>query len=144
MTRSLTLDRLRPAEAEIRQMLVTAPEGATIDDVLKPEFWAIAGRQLKVGDEITVRADDETFYAKVLVRQCGNTWAKVHLLHLTDLKPQDVKISGDTLPYTAEWAGGHTKFRIRRASDNAIVSQGHATKAEANTWITEHMKTLAA
>lgn len=142
-TRPLTIPRLQSAEFEITHLVATVESGVTIDDVLRPEFWAICGRQLKIGTEITVRTDDESFYAKLLVRQAGSTYAKVHLLHYVDLNPKDVTEEIVKPQFVPEWAGGNIKYRVRRTSDNVVVSQGHPDKATAQNWIAEHLKALS-
>lgn len=143
MTRPLVIPRLKSAEYDVRQLVVTAEAGDSIDDILKPEYWAIVARNLQVGDEITVRTDDELFYAKLLVRQVGPVWAKVHLLSYTDLQPKDVTAEVVKPQFTVEWGGQHHKYRVRRTSDNAVVSSGHADKETANNWTAEHMKAIA-
>jgi hypothetical protein len=42
------------------------------------------------------------------------------------------------------WSGPHTKYRVLRLSDKAVVKDGFATKEEAALWLTEHKKAIAA
>ena len=145
MTRPVIKARLQPTESICLKYTLTAEAGDTIDDILKPEYWAIVGRELRPWAEITVRSDDETFYAKLLVRSCGPTWAKVHLLSYADLQPRDViaEVIAPPAAYSVKWSGPHTKWRVLRVSDNVVVSEKHEDQVAAGKWITEHLKALA-
>lgn len=140
--RPLTLNRLRNAEHEIRHLVITAENGTTIDDILTPEYWAITSRQLVPGNEITVRTDDEMFYAKLLVRAVSTAWARVHLLSYSDLQPK--ALQGEPADdFKVEWGGGHHKYRVRRLSDNEVVSKEHPDKQTAEAWLKDHRKATA-
>lgn len=144
MARPLTLNRLRLAEHEIKHYVVTVEAGTTVDDILTPEYWAITSRQFGPGDEITVRADDETFYAKLLVRAVSHAWMRVHLLHYSDLQIKTPEAALEPAPmFVVEWGGGSHKYRVRRASDNEVVSKHHPDKQTAQAWLDDYLKAIA-
>ena len=117
--------------------------GNTLDKIIAdPSYWAHVSKDLTVGSEITLFAQDQSYWAKVLVVAVGPVWAKVAtLIHVPLGGLQDAPLP---LAFAIEWKGPKHKFAVVRTSDNAILKGEFATKDDATVWLSQHMKALAA
>ena len=113
--------RMRLASDARNDWVVDAEHGSTKEDIFKPEYWAHVGVRLQPYDEITVRADDGSFWARFLVARCDRTWADVRLLTWVDLSMEVTNTAAGR--YRVEWGGPYDKWRIARNSDNSIVEK---------------------
>lgn len=143
--RKLTAPNFKNAEFERAIWQATVPAGMALDEVQRPEFWGHVAENLKPLARIEVIAEDLSYFAELLVIDCDRLWAKTRLIRFVDLREDD---SADVLPAAAagfkvEFKGPTKKHIVVRLSDNVVVHEGIATKAEANGWITEHLKALA-
>lgn len=140
----LDASRLKNAEYE-RTILVAAPGvGHTMEHMLSPAYWAHVAPKLKPWDRIEVRAEDGTYYAELLVLACDRTWARMHVLRWDDLSTQDVSLT--------EAAAASTKFELAhspnrrwhviRKSDRQVMHENDQTRADAQLWLTEYLKTV--
>ncbi|MBA2707820.1 MAG: hypothetical protein H0U59_08470 [Gemmatimonadaceae bacterium] len=116
------------------------------EEVLKPEYWAnVAGpRKLKIGDKIDVYPEEWHYFATLLVRDVGALWAKVEKLEKYEFETlaQDDGASDD---FRIEFkAPRTTKWCVVRASDNHLVQTGMASRHDAQIWLTNYRKALAA
>ncbi len=68
------------AEHKRRVWRVELDHGTTLTDIVQPLFWSHNGRRFTRGDEITVLAADNSFYAHLIVTEAKNTHAKVEVL----------------------------------------------------------------
>jgi len=98
---------------------VTPDSGTTIEDMLKPDFWKGVTAYLHPSDRIEVEADDGSFYADLIVRDVGKSWAKVILHH----KSEHPVIEDDTDAWKQEFTvtSRPQGIVILRNDDNAIV-----------------------
>jgi hypothetical protein len=124
----------------------TLPAGATLADVLKPEFWAHVAHKLVVGQRILIDAEDNSFSAQLKVHKCTRLEAVVSV-------EWEKSLATATLPEAADPAdayrvhfipGGTAKWRVSRNSDNATMSEGHATKDIALRELKGHLQAMAA
>src|SRR5210317_432838 len=83
----LSPGRMGLKEHRMNAWAVTAPAGATQDDVIKQDFWSLISDKLRPYDEIDVIANDATWLMKLKVLSCDRTWAHVHTLHTYELEP---------------------------------------------------------
>lgn len=143
--RSISVDQQRWGLAEYRRhdWVVNAPEGATVEDIKQPGFWALMAAELSPYDRIEVRADDGTWLAEGVVLGCDRTWAKVHVLNTYKLSTGDVALSQSD-QYSVEWKGPHKKWTVIRISDQEAVKDQCGTKEEATLWMREHEKVMLA
>lgn len=140
----LNVDRLRGAEYERVIHVATPGEGHKLEDMIDPAYWAHVGPKLKPYDRIEVRAEDGTFYGELLVLACDRTWAKVHVLNWWELSTQDVAIT-EAAKASSKFEVRHTpgmRWHVVRKEDRQIMHRDCQTRAEANTWLTEHLKTI--
>lgn len=136
--RSVTIDpsRMRLAEYDRQDWIANVPEGVTIEDVQKPEFWSHMAQQIKPYDHIEVRAEDETWIAQLLVLRTDRTWAKVHLLKHYELTGA-IATANIESKYEVQWKGPQKKWCVIRKSDNAIQKE-NCEKTEAIAWMDNH------
>lgn len=125
-----------------RNLWVATPEtGTALAEVLKPEFWAHCADKMRPFDKIEVRAEDESFYAELLVRSAGKNWAVCSVLAHVDLDQKQVQVPDED--YVVSWGGPHQKHRVLRKKDNEVVFQGGETADAARGWLREHLKAMA-
>jgi hypothetical protein len=110
------------------------PPGFPIEKVLEPGYWAHVAHLLKPWDEISIRWDDFSSKARLVVTDVGALYAKVALESMTKL---EVKVEDATL-LEVEWSGPHTKFRVKRGKD--VLKDGFADKKLAQRWIDDDYK----
>ncbi len=121
---------------------VILPANVAMDDVLRPEFWAHNAQKLKAMDHIEIYREDGTEWAELLVTLVERVAARVVMLHHVPLQKESVDAIDPE--YIVSFAGPHHKWRVVRASDSEMVSKGHASREEANQWVAEYTKALAA
>lgn len=134
--------RFQLAEHIIQGWAVMVEDKTTIEDVLKPEFFAHVARALRPFAKISVLADDGTWYAELLVKSAGSNWANVVPLQIVDLRG----VAAAVVPadaYAVGFGGPHHKWRVIRNSDSELVSKGHESEALAKAWLVDHLKALA-
>ncbi len=132
--------RFKLADYERNIWVVTPEAGTSLDEVMKPDFWAHCAHQMKPFDEVEVRAEDESYYAKLLVRSAGKNWAVASILAQIDLDKKEVKAPYDE--YTVGWGGPHQKHRVVRKKDGEVVFQGGESADVARAWLKEHLKAM--
>lgn len=133
-------DRFNLAEQVNSQWRMRMEMGATKADVLRQEYWSHVAPELHTYDEIIATCDDGTVYARILILDCGRTWAKVQILEWHNLTTADVAQSqtnaGEFTDYKIEHKGIHKKFVITRLSDGEVINEGeHARKEAAEGWL---------
>lgn len=140
---SVVPSRFKAAEYQ-RQIYVVNPELGTMpEDLLRPEYWAHVGQQLKPFDRIEARAEDGGWFAEYLVVTAGRGFAQLSLLMSKSLE-EAVDMPVGSSAYKVEWAGPQHQYRVRRLSDNQVLKHGCQSKAEAERWLGEHVKAMAA
>jgi hypothetical protein len=144
--RKLIVPRFKNAEYERTIYQACVEAGVAFEEVQNPAFWGHVGEKLRPNDRIEVIAEDGAYFAELLVISCDRLWAKTAVLRFVELSAPDVSaelLSPLAAGYKVDYKGPHKKHVVIRLSDNEIVKDGIATKAEANGWVSEHVKTLA-
>jgi len=139
--KSLTPTKLGYAEHMTRNFVADVDAGVTLDDVLKPEFFAHVASRLVPWSHIEVRPEDEAFYAELLVTRVGHNWVRCEVLQHKALG-ELVEQVPETAGFEVKWGGPAKKHRVIRKSDGSVLQDGFATAAEGNGWIAEHLKSL--
>ena len=124
---------------------VTVDIGVTLKDVLFPEFWE-HHKTLRPADIIEVNCEDMTWTARLLVRYKTGNAIVVGVLSSTKFgSDKKIKASSSEKPkYITEWNVGRRKHMVRlNESGSESIGDGHNTKEEAQSWITNHEKALA-
>lgn len=149
--RNVMPGRVKTAEAARNTWVVTVEQGVTREDIKRPEFWSLVSKTFRAYDRIEVRSDDGSFFAEYLVLTADRAWAKVHELRYETLGTQDVSLTAAHLAdlrqrYAVKWNGPHLKHCVERTVDGKVerLKEGCQDKAEAQTWLDDHLKTVAA
>ena len=120
---------------------VSVPPNVKSEDLTRPAFWAHVAKDLRRGDMIEVLAEDNSFYAEVLVRSARRTDATVSMLRFQKLdKP--VLEKSDTEGYEIIFRGGRAKHTVMRNTD--IIKEGFGTYEEAELYLKNLLKAMAA
>lgn len=133
--------RMHLSEYKRQDWVCNAELGTTVEDVLKPEYWAHMAALMNPYDHIEVRVDDGSWVAYLLVTACDRTWAKVKLdrkLELVD----DVSTPEQSIRHRVEWKGPQLKWCVIRVSDSERVQSEMASKEVANEWLRNFEKTI--
>ena len=142
---SLIPPDMKLADFARNRFLARPPAGTTLEDLLNPVFWAHVARQFAPGggDIIEVFPMDGAYYAELFVAECRKTGLvnQVRLVKLsyTSLSA-DATVDKPAEPegaYRIVYRGPEKKHTVTRVADNTIVSEGHATKQDAQKWIDE-------
>lgn len=104
--------------------------GTVISDVLKPEYWASVANKLRPFDRIEVTPEDSTWWAELMVRSVSSKSVVVHLLMKVDFAKAETPPADAALPYEIDYTPA-TKWRVRRRSDNALISENHLNREQA-------------
>lgn len=117
--------------------------GTTKEDLMKPAYWAHIAPKLRPGDLIQVRAEDGSYFAILIVKDRGRTWAKVEDVLFKDMTAHEFpEMATQDGEFSVKWAGPTAKFRVTRTSDKAVMKDGFANKADADRWILDYQKAL--
>jgi replicative DNA helicase len=146
---ALTPNRLTQAEFARVIFAVTPEYGTKIEDVLKPEYWAHVASKLKPRCRIEVLAEDNSYFAELLVVTCGKTFASVTVLRHIDLtgkvaKPQTAPDNTEglgefsTADHYVDYVQGQSKGRVIQRATKIVVKDGFASKKEAAKWMRDH------
>ena len=140
-------DRFKPAESTLGKWDAKTETGVTREQLLKPEYWSHVSELMTPWSEITARCEDGTYYAKLLVLDCGRGWAKVQVLAWHSLTTADVAQSqssaGTADDYDIIWKGASLKHIIQRKSDQVVIHQGEQRKDGAKVWLDEYLSSKA-
>lgn len=139
---ALGVDRWKQKEFENPGHCVYVQSDTKLEQVLAPSFWANVAGKLRPGNTIEVHWDDFSQFAELYVRSCGRNWASVGALRHVEVKASDVPQARDN--YRVSYNGVVDKFRITRLSDNAVIRAGFASELQAQTWLEEYRRKLAA
>lgn len=140
---ALIPSELKLADYNRNRFLARPPVGTTLEDILNPAFWAHVAGQLTPGggDIIELFPIDGAYYAELIVAECRRTGMvnQVRLVKLsyTPLSEEIVQSRATAGGYKIVHRGTEKKHTVTRIEDNVIVSEGHATKQDAQKWIDE-------
>lgn len=138
--RSIMPSRMRLAQYDRRDWVVNAEIGTSLDEVLRPEYWAHMAGTMSPYDHIEVRVDDEQWLAHLLVRRVERSAVVVHVLHFYELDPKQVA-SASAAQHRIEFKGPQRKHSVIRTSDNAVIRDEFASKEAARQWLTDYERT---
>lgn len=136
---------LKLAEYERAQFCVTIPPDVTLDSVLAPEFWGhvadrFAGKEYS---KVECRAQDNKWYAELMVKRVEKQAVSMWVLAYTDLDAQAIRPKSEAgEEYVVSFAPKQ-RWRVVRRSDGAVVHKDEATEADARAWLTANAQDLA-
>jgi hypothetical protein len=130
----LAPNRIHLSSFKRNEFRIEPEKGTPIDEVLKERYWAHVSVKLKRGDRIEVHAEDDSYFAELLVLDAGKLYAKVKLLSFTELygklEAAQVK-AGD---YWIDWRG--PKDRWCGLCRNDVLAT-NMTQDAAVSWLNE-------
>lgn len=142
-------ENLAPLDYASTRYDARIPTGVSKDDVLRPEFWAHHAKDLRPFDEIRARAVDGSWVSYLMVLDCSRTWARVMQMNHYNLTSSDIAMTQSSEQEVAAMIAAHevryrgaAKFSVIRKSDEALIKDGIASKAEAQTWLENHARTM--
>lgn len=113
---------------------VTAPVGATREDLLEPGFWVHVTGRLRAMSELTVIAQDCSWYAKLLCLYAQGQEVQMRELGFWPIDAVE-QLGIETDKFAVRWAGPTHLWRIIRKDDNVIMQKGFKTRNEAASWM---------
>ena len=143
MAITLPQSRLQRAEHYCIAYAVVLPGDVSLEDALKPEYWAHVGHMLRQHDTVRFIPEDGSYFAEALVLQAGKGFAKLKLLRHEGLEVEPAP-AADIATLEVKWNGPHDKHVVIRKSDDEKLKTGFATKAEAERWMVDHARAMAA
>lgn len=132
---TLRTNMLSEADYVRQRLHIGTAEGATLDDLMRPAFWAHVAAQMRPGALIDVVDPAGSYDATLRVTETGEGWAKVRMLRLWTAEPAAAEEDHGA---RVEWGGPRHKWRVVRGSDNAAIHIGCATEDEASKWLAEN------
>ena len=137
--RRIQVGRFKEAEYVVRHFHARTEPGTTREDLLRKEYWSHVSGVLNPDTEISARCDDGSYYAKLLVLDCGSGWAKVQVLQWYVL--DDPSVAENQSPASTEdefdivWKGDKLKHIVIRKADGQVLHSGEQRKTGAQEWI---------
>ena len=119
-----------------------APPGSTLEQATNIRSFAHIAHNLRPNGEIIIRAEDGTFYARVLVLAVRNYDVKVMVLEHIKLKG-DASIAVDS-EYDVSYINGRYKWGFKRKGASDWIIKELATEQEAQAALADHRKAIAA
>jgi hypothetical protein len=137
---------LQPAVARVARWSITVDHGTQLSDLERPDFWAalaprLTRRQGDLPSEITVSAEDGSFWAELVVLDVGTTWAKCRFKYpplILDRTEGEVHFRDHTISF----AGGG--WNVIRDADHSAIGTTFANAQSALSWLDDHLKAMAA
>lgn len=141
MSISLPPNRLQRAEHYCVNYAVVLPGGVTVDEALKPEYWAHVGKQLRQHDTVRIIPEDGGMFVEALVLSSGSGFAKLKVLRQISLE-EDGEPVAETIDLFVKFNGPHDKWTVIRRSDGTKLKTGCETKVIAEGWMSNHLATI--
>jgi hypothetical protein len=115
------------------------------DGVFLPENWKNIAHKLKPFDKLELLREDGAWEADLRVIDAGTGWVKVAervppLYYSTTPSDRAIAIDGHTI----KWMGPHGQYAVIRDSDKTKLMGNIPTRDGAMTWLSGHLKALAA
>ena len=119
-----------------------APPGATLEQVTNVKCFVHIAARLKPNDEIIIRAEDDTFYARVLVRVVRHLDVVVKVIENVVMK-DSVDATGDS-EYDISYINGRYKWGFKRKGTTDWIQKEIQSEQEALSALSDHRKAIAA
>ncbi len=127
-TPALTRQGFKLREYANNSWRVIADRGVTVERLTDHDFWSIVSTDLQPFDTIHVVAADRSYYAELLVVDCGRGYAAVELLLHKPLAP--LLTITDRLPpgFELKYAGPESQWQAIRLCDGVVIGTGFANR----------------
>lgn len=132
------------AQHRFREFEAIVPGSTTNEDLTKSEAWTHVAGQLQPGDEIRVRAEDDSFVARLYVTYRQGTDTRVFVIYRADLEVVDPNtLLDENAPYFVQLRGTKKWCIIKRETGD-IVKEMIATQKGAFIELDDYVRALAA
>ena len=139
-------ERRRKLAEHARAEHVVVPEpGTPFEALLDEGYWCHVARRLTEWDTIHVhyQDDDGAYYARLLVRAKGDLWARVSVIEKHDLDAVEPRgVSADR--YKVKYLDPHNRYGVIDTQTGKRLIEGLQGRADADRWVANHVKSLAA
>ena len=134
----LTPNQCKLLESVNNRWRAVVPKGTTREQLRTPDLWRVVSTSLTRFDKIAIVDEASTFFAEMLVYDCGMGYAMLVELSFTDL-PR-VVVTDDDVPvnHVIEHLGPESMWTIRRISDSAVMGKGFSSREEALAYLLDH------
>jgi hypothetical protein len=130
---------VKSGEYGLMSYLAVVTHGATLEDVLKPGYWAYVSDQFKpMITTIEIVAEDCSWFATLRVIECGRGYARVVKTAYTNLDATDRGAPKKSIEYTVNYGGPSVMWRVIRKSDDEVIMKDLQNKEEANKWLEDY------
>lgn len=120
---------LQGGEFARMQWVVEIEPGVDPGNLTVPAFWAHVAARLQPYHEIVARTKDRSWWAHLLVVDCGPQWATVRFI----AGPIDLDVKGAKTSqlgeYMIAYEGLSLGWTVRRKSDSAVMERGLTTRS---------------
>lgn len=134
--RQASVARLQFASAAFRHHDYVTEFGTSFEDLLNPSYWANIASRLSAWDQITVRAEEGTFYAELIVTEVTQLSARVVAKPGSPFTVMVAEPGVDaSVPagHGVKWLGEHKKWGALRG--DVCIKDGFTNQALAVTWL---------
>lgn len=107
---------------------VIADRGVTIERLCDTDYWSLVAQDLHPFDTLHVIAADRSYYAELLVVDCGRGYAAVELLLHKPLPP--LLAITDRLPpgFELKYNGPESQWTATRLCDGVVIGTGFSSR----------------
>lgn len=141
---------------------IEVPPGIDIGNLERSEFWAHCTKNFKVYDKVEARAQDNAWYAELLVTGVGKLEVSMVVVLYKDLSARVLSAEAPAIekaslpsvpprpaalvdapadidaPFLVKF-GGADKWRVIRTLDNAVMHKGEASREAAQSWLDNYL-----
>lgn len=142
---SAALERTRFHLAEHYQQhyVAVVPQGTEPRMLEDPAFFANVAFMCRASGRIFVECEDGTWLADLYIRSVGPQFVMTRILQVwvDDYAPPDAaREASEFAGYKVKWSGPHSKYRVIRDVDSAVIHEKEDSREGAEVWLREHMK----
>lgn len=140
--KALTPGRMRPSEACWRVHAVLVESGTAPEAVMAPAFWSNVASRLRPLDRLEVMDDAGTWLMVLMVRATSASEAIVARLWSVALQSSATLAPPQESAFEVRWRGHRHKWSAM--SGETVLREGMESREEAEHYIRDHAKALAA
>jgi len=117
---------------------IVALRGTTRERLLDPSYYSVVGDMFLPYDKLHVIAEDRSYYAELLVTDCGRGYASVTELGFHPLEA--LLVCQDSLPSNHQiiHLGADDLYAVKRTSDGVLLGKGFASRQAAVDFLLDH------
>lgn len=124
-------------------LAVIHPE-TPFEAIFDPFFWTNVAKNINIGDKIEVLAEDNTYYAELIVTNCSPQWVKVKLLldKVSLCDDGTAEPDGPEVGFDVRWRGPKVKWGVVKKEGNIVLQENLSTRDDAQRWLNEYLKSM--